>query len=83
MPFPDFLRDITVLHEALPELLDGLSDEEGFILGYGFGLGYGRPRNLGEIANILAACGKLPAKPMYMLSKARRSRNCAGSKSRP
>lgn len=57
MPFPDVLPDVTALHEALPELLDGLSDEEGFILGYRFGLVDGRPRNLGEIAAILAACG--------------------------
>ena len=53
---------MTALHEALPALLDGLFDEEGFILGYRFGLidfGLidGRPRNLGEIAAILAACG--------------------------
>ena len=57
VPFPDVLPDMTALHEALPELLDGLSDEEQFILSYRFGLVDGRPRNLGEIADILAACG--------------------------
>jgi DNA-directed RNA polymerase sigma subunit (sigma70/sigma32) len=54
---PDFLPDMTALREALPELLDGLLDQEQFILAYQFGLADGKQHNLGEIADILAACG--------------------------
>ena len=50
------LYDFAV-REALPEILDGLLDEEQFILAYFFGLVDGCARNLGEIADILSACG--------------------------
>ncbi|KPV54931.1 hypothetical protein SE17_00700 [Kouleothrix aurantiaca] len=55
---PESLPDMTVLREALPELLCGLDDDEIYILGWRFGLVDGRARNLGEIADILAAIGK-------------------------
>ena len=57
VPFPDFLPDMTAIREVLPEVLDGLLDEEQFILAYFFGLVDGCARNLGEIADILSTCG--------------------------
>ncbi len=45
---PDVLPDMTAVREALPELLDGLGDDEQFVLGWRFGLIDGRPRNLGK-----------------------------------
>jgi RNA polymerase primary sigma factor len=56
-PAPDVLPDMTAIREALPELLDGLGDDEQFVLGWRFGLIDGRPRTLGEIATLVAACG--------------------------
>jgi len=56
-PAPDVLPDLTALRAALPELLDGLGDDEQFVLGWRFGLIDGRPRTLGEIATLVAACG--------------------------
>jgi RNA polymerase primary sigma factor len=56
-PASDGLPDITAVREALPELLDGLGDDEQFVLGWRFGLIDGQPRTLGEIATLLAACG--------------------------
>src|SRR6266542_5021289 len=68
---PDVLPDMTAVREALPELLDGLSDDEQFVLGWRFGLIDGRPRNLGEIAAILSACGKpLSHNDVYALQSA-------------
>jgi len=54
---PDVLPDMTAIREVLPELLDGLGDDEQFVLGWRFGLIDGRPRTLGEIARLIAACG--------------------------
>lgn len=56
-PAPDVLPDMTALRAALPELLDGLGDDEQFVLGWRFGMIDGRPRTLGEIATLFVACG--------------------------
>lgn len=71
VPASDVLPDVTAIREALPELLDGLGDDEQFVLGWRFGLIDGRPRTLGEIATLFAAFGTpLSHNDVYVIQRA-------------